>query len=476
MKIHKMYIGGDWVGVDTGEELEVLNPYDHSLVGKVALGGAVEMDLAIASAEGAFKELRALPAYKRADFLYAATEAIARRAEDFARTIALEAGKPITDARGEVRRAVKTFQIAAEEATRMGGEVMPLDVMEGAEGRSGIIKRFPVGPVLGISPFNFPLNLVAHKVAPAMAVGAPIVLKPALKTPLTSLLLAEVIDEAKWPRGSFSVVICPDKVTGDAVTDDRVKKVTFTGSAGVGWMIKERATKKRVTLELGGNAGVIVHTDADVEYAAKRCALGAFAYSGQVCISVQRIFVERSVMDAFKESFLKEVDKLILGDPLKEDTFIGPMINEGALESTEKLVKEAVDGGATLLRGGSRKGTIFEPTVLTDTSPGMGVCVEEAFAPLVVLEAYDDFTEAIERINASHFGLQAGVFTSDIKRLFYAFEHLEVGGVVGGDVPTFRVDNMPYGGVKESGFGREGIRFAMEEMCEIKILALNLSK
>ncbi|HXI09805.1 MAG TPA: aldehyde dehydrogenase family protein, partial [Thermodesulfobacteriota bacterium] len=330
----------------------------------------------------------------------------------------------------------------------------------------------PVGVVLGISPFNFPLNLVAHKVAPAMASGNPIILKPAQKTPISALLLAEIVTEAGWPAGGVNVVVTTNEMAEKLFSDERVKKLTFTGSAKVGWMLKNRAGAKKVTLELGGNAGAVVHEDSDIEFAAKRCTVGAFAYAGQVCISVQRIYVHRPVFERFKGLFLENCSKLRVGDPLDESTDIGPMIEEAAAVRTEEWVKEAVAGGAKVLAGGTRNGAFFPPTVLTGTRPSMKVCGEEVFAPVVSLESYESYEEAIEMVNSGLYGLQAGVFTRDIGRIFYAFETLDVGGVVVNDVPTYRVDNMPYGGVKLSGFGREGVRYAIEEMTELKLLAL----
>ncbi|MBI5559936.1 MAG: aldehyde dehydrogenase family protein, partial [Deltaproteobacteria bacterium] len=333
----------------------------------------------------------------------------------------------------------------------------------------------PVGPVLAITPFNFPLNLVAHKAAPSMACGNPVIVKPASKTPLTALILGEIITEAGWPEGGVSVVPCENALAEKMVVDERIKKLSFTGSASVGWRLKGMAGGKKVTLELGGNAGVIVDEDSDVESAAKRCVAGAFSYAGQICISVQRIYVHKNIFERFKETFLENEGALRLGDPLDEETDVGPMIEEAALKRTEAWVKEAVQEGAMVLAGGMRKGNFFLPTVLTGTRPSMKVCSDEVFAPVTTLEAFDRFEEAVDRVNSSLYGLQAGIFTNDIKKVFYAFEKLDVGGVIAGDIPTYRADNMPYGGVKMSGFGREGVRYAIEEMTERKILVLNLS-
>ncbi len=469
----KLFIDGEWVS--TASELEVKNPYDGSTVAVTYLAGEAEMESAVESSAMAFEPLRKLPAFKRSEMLAAVAAGIEERADEIARTIALEAGKAIKEARGEVKRAAQTFIIASEEAKRLTGEVIPLDVSEGGQGRLGMLRRFPVGPVLGITPFNFPLNLVAHKVAPAMACGCPIIIKPASKTPLTALILAEIAEAAGYPPGALNVVAASGSLAGAAAEDERIKKITFTGSPPVGWGLKQRAPKKKVTLELGGNAGVIVCADADIEYAVNRCVLGSFAYAGQVCISVQRIFVERGVFDEFTEAFVGAASKLKLGDPLDDSTDIGPMIDEASLEATENLVNEAVEGGARLLTGGERIDNVFKPTVLSSTTTEMKACKEEAFAPIVVIEPFDDFASAIRAIDDSQYGLQAGVFTRDIKRAFSAYEDIEVGGLIIGDVPTFRVDNMPYGGVKNSGFGREGVKYAIEEMSEPRLMVFNNS-
>ncbi|MBI2413089.1 MAG: aldehyde dehydrogenase family protein [Deltaproteobacteria bacterium] len=469
-KRYKILVGGEWI--ETARELEVRSPYDNSLAGVTCLAGEKELRSAVDAADKAFGELKKLPAYARAKTLEDVSAGLKAREEELARTLALEAGKPIRDARSEVKRAQTTFKIAAEEAKRLGGEILPLDISAGSEGRTGLVRRFPVGIVLGISPFNFPLNLVAHKVAPAMACGNPIILKPASKTPLSALILGEIITEALWPAGGVSIVPASGADTEKLLDDERIRKITFTGSAAVGWRLKSKAGQRKITLELGGNAGVIVHDDADIEYAAKRCTVGAFSFAGQICISVQRIFVQRAIFERFKELYLKNVSALKYGDPLDETTDIGPMIEEAAAGRTEAWVKEAIAEGAKVLAGGKRKGAYLEPTVLTNTQPSMKVCGEEAFAPVVTLEPYDSFDDAVSEVNHGLYGLQAGVFTRDIGRIMRAYDALDVGGVIINDVPTYRVDNMPYGGVKMSGFGREGIRYAIEEMTELKLLAL----
>ncbi len=469
-KTQKMLINGEWVESET--TLKVTNPYDRTVVGTVYMAGKKELGEALDSASRAFATLRSMAAHERAKVLKKVVTGLEDHAELLARSITLEAGKTILDSRGEVSRAIQTFTIAAEEATRLGGEVLPLDITPPATGRFAIVRRFPVGPVLGITPFNFPLNLVAHKVAPAMACGCPIIIKPASTTPMTALLLGRIITEANWPAGGLNITPASGTDAGALAADERIKKITFTGSPVVGWSLKKKAADKKVTLELGGNAGVILCEDADIAFAAKRCVAGAFAFAGQVCISVQRIYAHKSIFNKFRDTLIKECEALLPGDPMSETTRLAPMIDAEAIENTEKRVKEAVKSGASLLTGGSRNGNFFLPTILTDTSPAMRVCSEEVFAPLVTLEPYEDFQKAVASVNSGPYGLQAGVFTDSMDRILYAYNNLEVGGVIIGDVPTFRTDNMPYGGVKKSGFGREGVRYAMEEMTEPRLLAL----
>jgi acyl-CoA reductase-like NAD-dependent aldehyde dehydrogenase len=402
------------------------------------------------------------------------SENITERKQEFARTMAQEAGKPIKAARTEVERAIFTFQVAAEESTRIYGEYLPLDWQEFTAGRWGIVRRFPLGPIAGITPFNFPLNLVAHKVAPAIAAGCPLVLKPAPQTPLTALLLAEAVQQAGWPDGGLNVLPLSNDDAGLLVTDERIKLISFTGSAAVGWQVKKNCGKKKVVLELGGNAGVIVHSDADLAYAADRCVAGGFSYAGQTCISVQRILVERTAFAKFTDLLLEGVKKLKIGDPLDDSTDLGPLIRESDAVRASDWIQEAVRGGARLLCGGQRRGPVLDPTVLTGTRPEMKVNCQEIFAPVVTVEPYDDFNQALKQINHSPYGLQAGLFTRDAKLIFNAYEELEVGGLIAGDVPAFRIDHMPYGGVKDSGLGREGLRYAIEEMTEPKLLVMNL--
>ncbi len=469
---HGFLINGQWR--EEGREVEIRAPYDQQVVGRVHEGTRKHAEEAVAAAVRAFEVTKQLPTYERQRVLRAVGAELAERKEEFARTIAQEAGKPLKPARVEAERAVMTFTVAAEEAARIYGEWLPLDLMEAAAGRWAMVRRFPLGAVGAITPFNFPLNLVAHKVAPAMACGCSLVLKPAPQTPLSALLLAEVVQQAGWPEGGLNVLPLANEDAEVLVLDERLKLITFTGSSAVGWQIKSRAGKKKVALELGGNAGVIVHSDADLERAAERCAAGGFSYSGQSCISVQRILVEKSVKERFQELLVERVKRLKVGDPLDEGVDVGPLIREQDARRAEEWVKEAVAGGAKLLTGGQRAGSLLQPTVLTETRPEMRVNCQEIFAPVVTVEAYEGFEQALERVNDSPYGLQAGVFTRDAGRLFRAYERLDTGGVIAGDIPTFRVDAMPYGGIKESGLGREGLRYAIEEMTERKLLVMAL--
>jgi acyl-CoA reductase-like NAD-dependent aldehyde dehydrogenase len=465
-------LDGKWI--EEGERVEVKSPYDGNVVGQVFQASRAHAEAAIAASVKAFSTTRRLPAFERQRVLRRVAQNITERKEEFARTMTLEAGKPIKASRSEVDRAIFTFTVAAEESTRIYGEYLPLDWQEYTVGRWGMVRRFPLGPVAGITPFNFPLNLVAHKVAPAIAAGCSMVLKPAPQTPLSALLMAEAVQQAGWPDGALNVLPLSNEDAGVLVSDDRLKMISFTGSAAVGWQIKKNAGKKKVVLELGGNAGVIVHSDADLAYAAERCVAGGFAYAGQSCISVQRILVERSVFSKFVELLLAGVTNLKIGDPLLESTDVGPLIRESDVLRSRDWIKEAIKGGARLLSGGERHGSILEPTVLTGTRQEMKVNCQEIFAPVVTVEPYDTFEAALRQINSSAYGLQAGVFTRDAKLLFNAYEELEIGGLVAGDVPTFRIDHMPYGGIKESGLGREGLRYAIEEMTEPKLLVMNL--
>lgn len=469
---HGFFLDGKWL--EEGDIVEVRAPYDGAVVGRIHQGRREHAEAAIAAAVKAFGTTRRLPAFERQRVLRQIAAGIQERKEEFVRVLAQEAGKPIKTARIEVERGIFVFNIAAEESVRGYGEYLPLDWLQSTAGRWGIVRRFPLGPIAGITPFNFPLNLVAHKVAPAIAAGCSIVLKPAPQTPLTSLLLAEVVQMAGWPDGGLSVLPLSNKDAELLVTDERIKLISFTGSANVGWAIKNKAGKKKVVLELGGNAGVIVHGDSDLSYAAERCVTGGFGYAGQACISVQRILVGHSVYGKFTDLLLSGVSKLKMGDPLDESNDLGPLIRESDAIRAADWVQEAVRGGARLLCGGKRKGSMLEPTVLTGTKPDMKVNCQEIFAPVVTVEPYHDFAGALKALNNSPYGLQAGLFTRDAKLIFQAYEELEVGGLIAGDVPTFRVDHMPYGGIKDSGVGREGVRDAIQDMTEPKLLVMNL--
>jgi acyl-CoA reductase-like NAD-dependent aldehyde dehydrogenase len=466
------FLDGRWI--EEGAKKEIHTPGGPRLAGMVHYGTAAHAETAVRAALGAFEKTRKLPSHERQRVLRFISERIAARREEIARVLALEAGKPVKLARVEVDRAVFTFGVAAEEATRISGEFLPLDWQPAAAGRWGVVRRFPVGAVLSITPFNFPLNLVAHKVAPAIAAGCTLVHKPPPQAPLCSHLLAKIVEKSGWPAGALNVLPLENEDAERLVADDRLKLLSFTGSAAVGWRLKQKAGKKRVLLELGGNAAVIIHKDADLPFAAERCAQGGFTYAGQTCISVQRVFVERSVHELFLEEFVGRVRRLKVGDVLDETTDVGPMISDAAADRAVEWIEEAMSSGAKLRCGGQRRGAFVEPTILTATRPDQRVNCEEVFAPVVTVEPYDDFADALRFVNDSRYGLQTGLFTRDAGLIFQAFEELEVGAVIVGDSPTFRIDQMPYGGVKDSGLGREGLRYAIEEMTERKLLVLNL--
>ncbi len=471
-KRYKMYLGGEWV--DSKDTIEVRSPYDGKLVGTVASATAEQYTEAIRLADEAFAVTRELPSYKREETCLGISAGLEKNREKFATMMARELGKSLKDSRGEVARAINVFKVAGEEAKRLGGEIMDLDWTTGAEERFGLVRRFPRGVIGGISPFNFPLNLVAHKVAPAIASGNTFVLKPASATPILALMLAELIDKTDHPRGAVSILPGSSKESSPLLKDPRVKMITFTGSSEVGWWIKQNVGQKEVVLELGGNAGVAVADDADLEWATDRLLTGAFAVAGQSCISVQRIYVHTDVYNRFLKMFKTKVEKLRTGDPLSDTTDIGTMVDEEAVRQTKDSIRQAVEGGARVLTGGTSRGNILRPTVLTDVKTSMDVCSKEAFAPIAVVFKYRNFEAVVNQINNSEFGLQAGIFTNRMKDVFYAFKHIECGGVVINDVPTFRADHQPYGGVKSSGLKREGVRYAIEDMTELKILSVNL--
>jgi acyl-CoA reductase-like NAD-dependent aldehyde dehydrogenase len=461
-----------------GREVEsVTNVATGAELARIELADGGDLDAAIGAAERAFVTMRGLPRHARRDILAKVAEGLAREREPLARLIAEDAGKPITQALGEVDRAALTFSLAADEARRFGGEVVPIDIDPRADGMTSVVHRFPIGPMSAITPFNFPLNLLAHKVAPAVAVGSALVVKPPPQCPLVAFELGKILREAGLPDGAYNVLHLPIPIAERLATEPRFKLLSFTGSATVGWHLKAVAGKKRVLLELGGNAAVVVHDDApDLDWVAERLAFGAFAYGGQVCIKVQRIFVHASIYDRFVPKLVAATQRLVCGDPLDPKTVVGPLIDTRSAERVESWVAEAVAGGAKALVRGKRRGTLLEPTLLSDVRPEMKVSCEEVFGPVATISAYDDFDAALTDVNEGRYGLQAGIFTHDVRRIYRALEHLEVGGVVVNDFPTLRVDNFPYGGVKDSGFGREGVRYAMDEMSEPRVLVLNLRR
>ncbi|MHB8070293.1 MAG: aldehyde dehydrogenase family protein [Desulfobaccales bacterium] len=467
------FINNTWV--QSGEKLAVLSPWSGEAVGEVSLAGEKEWEAAVTAAQKAAITFKAFSSLERKQMLEKLAAGVKNRQEELAQMIVAEGGKPITYARGEMARGVFTFTLAAEEAARMGGEVLPLDLTAATRGRWGLTRRFPIGPVLGISPFNFPFNLVAHKVGPALAAGNPIIVKPTSATPLTALLMAEIYEQAGLPPGGLQVLPSASSVAEKYVADDRLKALSFTGSAAVGWHLKSVAGRKKVILELGGNAACIVDRNADLSLAAQRAALGAFSQAGQVCIAVKRLLVHQDIYDSFKEIFLQVLkQKIPAGDPRREETVVGPFIDQGAAAKVRQRVQEALDQGACLAAGGMGEGNLMPPTVLEKVTREMAVWHEEVFGPVVVLAPFSDFAQALEMANDTVYGLQAGVFTRNLAHAWQAFETLEVGGVIINDSPVFRVDNMPYGGVKASGFGREGLRYAIEELTEMRLLALNV--
>jgi acyl-CoA reductase-like NAD-dependent aldehyde dehydrogenase len=470
MKTYTMRIGGE---LRRGDDVEMItSPYDGAEVGEVAVGGARDVDDAIAAAADAFERTRRLPTHAKAAILTRAAQAIERRADELARLMTLESGKPIKFSKGEVARAVVTFTLGAEESKRLGGEVLPIDLEPRAEGRLCLTQRVPRGPIAAISPFNFPLNLIAHKLSPAIAVGASCVLKPPPQCPLTGHVLGEILSEAGLPDGALNVVHCAPEHAQRMVEDDRLKVLSFTGSDTVGWKLKSLAGRKAVALELGGNAPCVLDETADVDAALPSILAGAWAHAGQVCIKVQRVLVHRSLFEDVLERFVAESKAVKCGDPLDEDTVVGPMIAREHVERVQSWLKEAVDGGATQHCGGEADGNVLSPAVLTNATDDMRVCKDEVFGPVTVLESFGDFDEALARCNAGRFGLQAGIFTRDLGRALRAFRDLDYGGVIVNDVPTFRVDNFPYGGVKDSGFGREGVKYAVEEYTEPRVLVI----
>lgn len=453
-------------------DLEVTNKYTQELATRVAVASPEAIDQAIAATVEATEPMAALRPYQRQEILQHCVERFEARSDELAMALCIEAGKPIKDSRGEVTRLIDTFRVAAEESVRIEGEVLNLEISERAKGYRGMTKRVPIGPCSFISPFNFPLNLAAHKIAPAIAAGCPFILKPASATPVGALLIGEVLAETDLPRGAFSILPCHRDGADLFTTDERLKLLSFTGSPDVGWKLKSKAGKKHVVLELGGNAACVIDKDADIDDAVDRLIVGAFYQSGQSCIGVQRILIHESIYDKVRERLIEQTQSLVAGDPQNEDTFIGPMISVDEAERLENWINEAVEGGAKVLCGGERDGAMLSATLLENAPREAKICAEEAFGPVAVLDSFSSFDEALERVNDSDFGLQAGVFTRDLFKAQKAWDRLRVGGVVIGDVPSWRVDNMPYGGVKDSGFGREGIRYAIDDMTEIRLLVI----
>lgn len=453
-------------------DLDVTDKFTGAVATRVAMADASAIDKAIAAAVAAEAPMAAIPPYERQAVLNHCVQRFTERAEELADALCIEAGKPIKDSRGEVSRLIDTFRVAAEEAVRIGGEVLNLEIAPRAKGYRGFTKRVPLGACSFISPFNFPLNLAAHKVAPAIAAGCPFVLKPASRTPIGALIIGEILAETDLPKGAFSILPCHRDGADLFTEDDRLKLLSFTGSPAVGWDLKARAGKKKVVLELGGNAACVVDENSNLDDAVARIIFGAFYQSGQSCIGVQRIYGHQSQYAELKQRLVEKATQLKMGDPKKEDTFIGPMISESEAKRLDKWIQEAVAAGATVLCGGKRNGAMLEATLLENVPRHCAICTEEAFGPVAVLESFDDFDEVLARVNDSAFGLQAGIFTRDLYRAQKAWDVLDVGGVVIGDVPSWRVDNMPYGGVKDSGLGREGIRWAIADMTEERLLVI----
>lgn len=471
---YKLLVDGQWIG--SGDPLEVKNKYDGSTVGILLTASREDLDRAIHAAERAEERMAEMPAHKRAEILLKTAALLRERSDDMAKTIAAEAGKALKFARAEVDRAISTFTIAAEEAKRLHGETVPLDAVPAGEGYFGFWTRRPVGVIAAISPFNFPLNLVAHKVAPAIASGNTIVLKPASTTPISAVKLCQILIEAGLPDGAINLVVGSGGTVGEwLVTDPRVDKITFTGSPEVGRHILSVAGIKKVTLELGNTSPVVVAPDADLDFVAKRCAVGAYYNSGQVCISVQRIYSEKQIYEPFSEKFVKATEAMVVGDPLDERVDVGPMIDAREVDRIEGWVNEAQISGAKVLTGGRRDGTVYYPTVLADVNDEMKVVTDEVFGPVASIIVSDDFESALRQANDTKFGLQVGVFTKDIDRVFQAVRRLNFGGVIINDTPAFRADHMPYGGNRQSGLGREGVRYAMEEMTNIQMVAIRLN-
>ncbi|MCE1248368.1 MAG: aldehyde dehydrogenase family protein [Firmicutes bacterium] len=472
VKEYDLFLGGKFVR--TNDIREIKNPFNGETIARVSFADRKMYEQAVGFAHSAFEKTRKLPTYAREKILHNIADYMEEHLEEISLTLACEAAKPISQARAETGRCIHTFRVAAEESKRMIGEVIPLDCTEIAKNHTGFTRRFPIGVVAGITPFNFPLNLASHKVGPAIAAGNPIILKPSSATPVSALWIARAAYESGLPEGGLQVLPADPDNTEPMISDERVKYITFTGSASVGWALKNRSGKKRIALELGGNAGVIIDKDANIDYAAERCFPGAFAYAGQICISIQRIFIHNDVYDRFTEKFVNLVrEKGAPGHPLDPGVIMSSMINEKEARRVEAWVEEAEAQGAVALCRGKRHGSVMEPVVLANTTPDMKVCSEEIFGPVAILDRFSNFDEAAAKVNNSRYGLQAGVFTNSLDNAMKAYEEIETGAVIINDIPTFRIDHMPYGGVKDSGLGREGLKYAIEEMTETKLMVLN---
>jgi acyl-CoA reductase-like NAD-dependent aldehyde dehydrogenase len=467
----KFLVGKEWRS--SSEKEPNKNPYTGKVIADISQALPQDVEDAISCAIEAFEHTKKMPAFKRAEILLHIASRINKERKEIAMTIAEESGKPISQAFVEVDRAVFTFTTAAEEAKRIYGETVPLDLASHSERRWSLTRRFPIGAISGISPFNYPLNLIAHKFAPSFASGNTMIFKPPPQAPITGLRLAQIVLDAGAPPGAFNVLPCKVEVAEQLVTDERIKMLSFTGSSRVGWDLKNKAGKKKVVLELGGNAGVIVDRTANLDFALKRIAFGAFAYAGQVCIKVQRMFVHEDIYDDYLLRFKEAIKSLKVGNPLEDDTVVGPLIDSSAADRVESWIEEAKQGGANVLHGGGRKGSVIEPTLLSNTLPDMKVYCEEIFGPVATIHRYRDIQEAIDGVNDSVFGLQAGIFSNDYRNIFYAYDQIDVGSVIVNDIPTYRIDTMPYGGIKNSGYGREGLKYAIESMTELKLMVLN---
>jgi acyl-CoA reductase-like NAD-dependent aldehyde dehydrogenase len=467
----KFLVGKEWRTSDDTEPNR--NPYTGKTIAEVCQAQPQDVDDAISSAQEAYVMMRKLPSYRRAEILLTVAAQLKKTRKELAMLITEESAKPIAQSLTEVDRSIMTFTLAAEEAKRLDGETLPLDLASHSERRWALTRRFPIGPVTGISPFNFPLNLIAHKIAPCIAAGNTMVVKPPPQAPLTGLRLGQIILDAGAPAGTCSVLPSRIDVAEQLITDERVKMLNFTGSAAVGWQLKNNAGKKKVLLELGGNAGVIVDRTANLDYAVKRIAFGAYAYAGQICIKVQRMFVHEDIYDDYLLRFKEAIKEFIVGDPMEDTTVLSALIDAAAADRIESWIEEARAGGATILHGGKRKGTSIDPTLISNTLPDMKVYAEEVFGPVATIHRFRDFQEAIDGVNDTRYGLQTGIFSNDFRNIFYMYDQAEAGGVMVNEYPTYRIDSMPYGGIKDSGHGREGIRYAIEEMTEPKLLVFN---